>query len=204
MARLKLPPRASEGTKQAGAVSFEAAPIQRERLGRLPSLVLLAPRNGRLAGVREVGERGLCGDLKGGLHAVELVDVAQLELHRLGAVEAHGEEREAVLRHLVLAIGLAVLRVRVPGLPEIRDTLRRVGLEDVVHVHKHMVMALPEEARHVAAGGEHTAIASVDDGGLDEGNGAAIDVDGASYLRIKTTPAIRRPTPITRGRSTDR
>ncbi len=55
-------------------------------------------------GVIQINRRGLLRGLQRLLHAVELGNVGQLELQRLGPGEAHGQECEAVAVNFILAV----------------------------------------------------------------------------------------------------
>lgn len=79
---------------------------------------------------------------------------------RLRTSEAHGEECEAIAVHLEATVGLAILGVDVGGLLKIEDTLCDQGVD----VSKHVVVALLEVLRDVAARGEHAVAFGVDDG----------------------------------------
>lgn len=103
--------------------------------------------------------RAHCFEL--GLHLVDGDGVGELEAERGGAGEAHGEEREAVPRHVERAVELPVLWVLVEGGQlKTEHTLRRERID----VAKHVLVVLAEELGHVSTVGEDLSIPSGDDG----------------------------------------
>lgn len=135
----------------------------RVHLQLLPLLDLISPGAGGDGRVGEVRE-GRSRIAEGFLHLAELLDVADLEVQRLGAGEAHHEEREAVAGQLIGAQGPFGSTDNLPNQrePEIRLTVHRCPRNDLVDLGEDVLVVLPEEVRYVAAVGEHLAVLDVE------------------------------------------